>query len=90
MESKTTCATCPRYHIDEVDPLRGTCEVSKRKLIDGDREVITGKDINIWNALRSADRLLGTDNLKNYVLCDFHDLTDEQWEAFRRNYGTKQ
>lgn len=84
MESKSTCATCPRYHIDEVDPLRGTCEVSGRKLIDGERKVITSEDRKIFDAILYADQLRHTEEHKKYVLCDFHDLTDEQWEEFRR------
>lgn len=87
MESKTICATCPRYHIDEVDPLRGTCEVSGRKLVDGERKVITSEDRKIFDAILYADQLRHTEEHKKYVLCDFHDLTDEQWKEWRKKYA---
>lgn len=78
------CINCPRYHIDEVDSVRGSCEVSGRKLIDGERKVITSEDRKMFDMILYADKLRGTEEHKKYVLCDFHDLTDEQWEEFRR------
>ena len=86
---RKTCMTCLRYHMDEVDPTRGTCEVSKRRLVDGNRKVITSEDRKMFDAILYADKLRGTEEHKKYVLCDFHDLTDEEWEKWRKQYASR-
>ena len=78
------CISCPHYTRNEVDPTKGDCNVSKKRLIDPNRKVITSEDRKMLDAILSADKMLGTEERKKYVLCDFYDMSVEEFEEFRR------